>query len=377
MTDGSRRVIAGVDAHTDEHHAAVLDEGGRLLGTAAFPTTREGYEQLIAWVAGHGVIDRIGVESTGSFAAGLVRALAQKAIVTVEVNQPHAHTRHRRGKSDPIDAELAARAVLSAVASAIPKHTAGIVEAIRQLSVTRDSAVKARSAALNQLENLIITAPDELRAALTQRKTLPGKATLCLKLRPDLTRLREPAQAAKLALRSLARRIRDLDLEIKELDRQLDQLTRTAAPRTTRLLGVGTVHTSQLLVTAGQNIDRLRGEAAFARICAAAPIPASSGRTIRHRLDRGGDRQANKTLHMIAVCRLRHCPRTRAYAARRTAEGLSKRDIIRCLKRYIARELYHSLRADLTSLLPPPTPPRHPTTIACGAGPTGISRRRH
>jgi hypothetical protein len=137
------------------------------------------------------------------------------------------------------------------------------------------------------------------------------------------------------------------------------------------------VHTSQLLVTAGQNIDRLRGEAAFARICAAAPIPASSGRTIRHRLDRGGDRQANKTLHMIAVCRLRHCPRTRAYAARRTAEGLSKRDILRCLKRYIARELYHSLRADLTSLLPPPTPPRHPTTIACGAGPTGISRRRH
>jgi len=268
-------------------------------------------------------------------------------------------------------------ALSSAQASAIPKHTAGIVEAIRQLSVTRDSAVKARSAALNQLENLIITAPDEFRAALTQRKTLPGKATLCLKLRPDLTRLREPAQAAKLALRSLARRIRDLDLEINELDRQLDQLTRTAAPRTTRLLGVGTVHTSQLLVTAGQNIDRLRGEAAFARICAAAPIPASSGRTIRHRLDRGGDRQANKTLHMIAVCRLRHCPRTRAYAARRTAEGLSKRDIIRCLKRYIARELYHSLRADLTSLLPPPTPPRHPTTIACGAGPPGISRRRH
>jgi transposase len=374
MTDGSGRVIAGVDAHIDEHHAAVLDESGRLLGTAAFPATRGGYELLIAWVAEHGVIDRVGVESTGSFAAGLVRALAERAIVTVEVNQPHPHSRQRRGKSDPIDAELAARAVLSAVASAIPKHTAGIVEAIRQLSVARDSAVKARSAALNQLENLIITAPDELRAALTQPKTLRGKATLCLKLRPDLRRLREPAQAAKLALRSLARRVRDLNLEIGELDRQLTQLTRTAAPRTSRLLGVGSVHTSQLLITAGQNIERLHNEAAFARICAAAPIPASSGRTSRHRLDRGGDRRANKTLHMIAVCRLRHCPRTRAYAARRTQEGLSKRDIIRCLKRYIARELYHSLRADLTSLLPPP--PRHTVTITCGAGPTGISRRR-
>jgi transposase len=375
MTDEGRRVVAGVDAHTDEHHAAVLDESGRLLGTAAFATTREGYEQLIAWVAGHGVIDRVGVKSTGSFAAGLVRALQERAIVTVEVNQPHAHTRHRRGKSDPIDAELAARAVLSAVACAIPKHTAGIVEAIRQLSVTRASAVKARSAALNQLENLIITAPDELRAELQRPKTLSGKATLCRKLRPDLARLGEPAQAAKLALRSLARRVRDLDLEITELERQLERLTRIAAPRTTRLLGVGAVHTSQLLITAGHNIDRLRSEAAFAKICAAAPIPASSGRTTRHRLDRGGDRRANKTLHMIAVCRLQHCTRTRAYAARRSAEGLSKRDIIRCLKRYIARELYHSLRADLTSL-ELPTPPRRALTITRGAGPTGISSIR-
>jgi transposase len=311
----------------------------------------------------------------GSFAAGLVRALAQRAIVTIEVNQPHAHTRHRRGKSDPIDTELAARAVLSAVASAIPKRTSGIVEAIRQLAVTRESAVKERRAALNQLENLIITAPDELRAELQQRKTLSGKATLCRRLRPDLRRLREPAQAGKLALRSLARRVRALDLEINQLDRELDQLTRTAAPRTTRLLGVGSVHASQLLLTAGENIDRLRSEAAFARICAAAPIPASSGRTNRHRLDRGGDRRANKTLHMIAVCRLRHCPRTRAYAARRTAEGLSKRDVIPCLKRYIARELYHTLRTDLTS--PGLARASHPAiTTTYGAERTRASRRR-
>jgi transposase len=307
----------------------------------------------------------------GSFAAGLVRALAQRAIVTIEVNQPHAHTRHRRGKSDPIDTELAARAVLSAVASAIPKRTSGIVEAIRQLAVTRESAVKERRAALNQLENLIITAPDELRAELQQRKTLSGKATLCRRLRPDLRRLREPAQAGKLALRSLARRVRALDLEINQLDRELDQLTRTAAPRTTRLLGVGSVHASQLLLTAGENIDRLRSEAAFARICAAAPIPASSGRTSRHRLDRGGDRRANKTLHMIAVCRLRHCPRTRAYAARRTAEGFSKRDVIPCSS--ATSRASSTTRSAPTSRAPDsqehPTPRSRPPMAPNGLGP--------
>ena len=163
----------------------------------------------------------------------------------------------------------------------------------------------------------------------------------------------QPAEAAKFALRSLARRIRDLDQEITQLDRELERLVQLAAPRTTSLFGVGTQCASQLLVTAGQNIQRLRSEAAFAKICGAAPIQASSGRTSRHRLDYGGDRQANRALHMIAVCRLRHCERTRAYAARRTAEGLNRREILRCLKRYIARQTYHTLRADLDALNSP------------------------
>ena len=328
----------------------MLDEQGRLLATSAFPATARGYRRLIDWVERHGAIDRIGVESTGSFAAGLTRALQAHAIRVVEVNQPHPHARHRRGKSDPIDAELAARAALSGLASAVPKDTRGIVEAIRQLSVARNGAIKARSAALCQLEDLVITAPDELRRDLTARKTLRGKATLCLALRPNRASLHEPLHAARLALRSLATRIRELDGEIAQLDGHLERLVCTAAPRTTGLLGVGTVHASQLLVTAGNNIERLHSEAAFARICAAAPIPASSGRTTRHRLDHGGDRQANRTLHMIAVCRLRYCDKTRAYAERRTAEGLNKREIIRCLKRYIAREIYHTLRADLLDL---------------------------
>src|SRR6266568_7916880 len=350
MTDQRRAVVAGVDAHTDEHHLAVVDLQGRLLGAAAFPTTAEGYSRLIGWLRGQGEIERVGVESTGAYAAGLVRALLANAIRVVEVNQPHPHARQRLGKSDPVDAELPARAALSGQATALPKQTSGIVEAIRQLGVARARALKALTAALQQLDDLLITAPEALRSELRRGRTLKARAALCLHLRPDSERLHEPAQAAKLALRSLARRARQLEREIAELDQQLERLVTLAAPRTLQLFAVGTQSASQLLVTAGQNIERLRSEAAFARICGAAPIPASSGRTTRHRLDYGGDRQANRALHMIAVCRLRYCERTRAYATTRTADGLNKRDILRCLKRYIARETFHTLRADLKAL---------------------------
>jgi len=350
MTDQRGTVVAGVDAHTDEHHVAVVDLQGRLLGAAAFPTTAEGYTRLIRWLRGQGEIERVGVESTGAYAAGLVRALRANRIRVVEVNQPHPHARQRLGKSDPIDAELAARAALSGTATAVPKQTSGVVEAIRQLGVARNGALKARTAALQQLDDLIITAPEQLRSELRRGRTLKARAALCLHLRPDSDRLHEPAQAAKLALRSLARRARELEREITELDQQLERLVALAAPRTVQLFAVGTQSASQLLVTAGENIERLRSEAAFARICGAAPIPASSGRTTRHRLDYGGDRQANRALHMIAVCRLRHCDRTRAYATKRTADGLNRREILRCLKRYIARETYYALRADLEAL---------------------------
>jgi transposase len=350
MTDQQGAVVAGVDAHTDQHHVAVLDLRGRPLGAAAFPTTAAGYAQLIGWLRRFGQVERVGVESTGAYAAGLVRALIAEEIKVVEVNQPHPHARQRLGKSDPIDAELAARAALSGTASAVPKTTSGIVEAIRQLHVTRMGALKARTAALQQLDDLTITAPQKLRDELRHGRTLKARAALCRQLRPDSDRIHEPLQAAKLALRSLARRIGQLDREILELDQQLERLVAAAAPRTLRLFGVGTQAASQLLITAGQNIDRLKSEAAFAKICGAAPIPASSGRTTRHRLDYGGDRQANRALHMIAICRLRYCDRTRAYATRRTSDGLNRRETIRCLKRYIARQTYHTLRADLEEL---------------------------
>jgi transposase len=201
-----------------------------------------------------------------------------------------------------------------------------------------------------QLRDLVTTAPAELREMLVGA-TLRQQAARCRRLRPDPQRLHQPTEAAKLALRSLARRTAVLDHEVADLDNALEPLVRGAASRTTELLGVGVVSASQLLVTAGENIDRLRNEGAFAHLCGVDPIPASSGKTTRHRLNPGGDRAANAALHMIAIVRLRYCPRTRAYAARRTGEGRSKKDIIRCLKRYIAREVYHTLRADL--LAPP------------------------
>jgi transposase len=350
MKQEVRRVIGGVDSHADSHHAAALDERGRLLGTKSFAVSVAGYRELLAWLASFGPIARVGVESTGSYAAGLTRHLLAGGVRVLEVNQPHAHTRRRRGKTDAIDAELAARHALSLASAVTPKQSGGIVESIRQLRVARDSAVKSRSAAIVQLGDLVRTAPSELREQLAIRSTLKGKAALCRRLRPDTDRLGEPANAAKLALRSLARRIALLDDEIAQLDRQLTPLVATAAPRTTALLGISTGHAGQLLITAGQNIDRLHSEAAFAALCGASPIPIASGKRGRYRLNPGGDRQANRALHMIAVCRLRHCPKTRAYAHRRSSEGKTKKEIIRCLKRCIARQTYATLRDDLRSL---------------------------
>ena len=367
-------VVGGVDAHADTHHAAALDERGALLGSAGFPTTMDGYRELLDWLSSFGKLDVVAVESTGSYAAELVRYLRSQAVRVLEVNEPHPHTRRRLGKSDPLDAELAARAVLSGKARAIPKQTDGIVESIRQLRVARQSAVKARSAALAQLKDLLVTAPEPLREQLSEYKTLRGTAGRCRGLRPALSELEHPSQAARFALRSLARRIRLLDEEIAALDRQLERLVHSAAPRTTALLGISTGHAGQLLVSAGQNIERLRGEASFAALCGASPLPASSGKTNRHRLNYGGDRDANRALHLIAVCRLRYCPRTRAYAKRRAAEGKSKAEILRCLKRYIARETYNTLSADLASVRQQQR--RTATTIYCGAGPIGITRAR-
>src|SRR4051794_12861328 len=264
MTERSRGVVVGVDAHTDTHDVAVLDDCGRLLARQTFAADAAGYRGLHAWIETFAPVAAIGVESTGSYAAGLVRHLRAEGLEVLEVNQPHPHTRRRRGKSDPIDAELAARHVLTGNRPVVAKDTSGIVEAIRQLRVARDGAVKGRTAALNALTGLIITAPEDLRRQLTARKTKRARAKLCERLRPDPQRLREPEQAAKAARRPLARRIPEHAGAVELLVQQLPQLIPEAAPIAPNRVAFGTGHAAGLLVTAGQNIQRLRHEAAVA-----------------------------------------------------------------------------------------------------------------
>lgn len=343
-------IVGGVDTHRDTHHVAVVDQIGRPLADARFPATTRGYRQLLVWVSGQGVVERIGVEGTGSYGAGLARFLTESGVTVVEVDRPDRRTRRARGKSDSIDAYAAATAVLSGTASGIPKSRAGLVEAVRALRVARRGAVKARTQAMNQLRALVVTAPADLR---DQLRGLSSGALIdaCSRLRPGRHHGDLPGSggqkavlaAVKSALRHLARRYQHLAEEIRDLDDELRPLVHAAAPALLELRGVATEVAGQLLACVGDNPHRLRSEASFAHLCGVAPIPASSGRTDRHRLNRGGDRSANNALHTIVLSRLRYDPRTRQYVTRRTGQGLGKKEIMRCLKRYVAREVFHAL----------------------------------
>jgi transposase len=334
-------VIGGIDTHTDTHQAAVIDTVGRHLATEPFPTSPAGYQQLLDWLRSHGEVLAVGVEGTGAYGAELARFLSANGNTVVEVDRPDRKARRDNGKSDPVDAYAAATAVLSGRAKGTPKSRNGIAEAIRALRVARSSAIKARTQTINQIRTLIVTAPAEVRE---QFRGLPTVELIdhLARSRPagDLA---DPACAVRTALRRLARRYRALSQEIADADAELKPLVTRAAPQLVALPGVGPETAGQLLITAGDNPGRLRSEASFAHLCAAAPIPASSGRTNRHRLNRGGDRQANRALHTIVIVRMRHDRRTQEYVARRTAEGMSKKDIIRCLKRFVAREVYKHL----------------------------------
>jgi transposase len=274
--------------------------------------------------------------------AGLARFLDGQGQVVLEVNRPDRSTRRRRGKSDPVDAEAAARAVLAGQATAIPKTGSHLVEMIRCLRVARATAVKARTQAANALRAVVVTAPAELREQLRGLPT--GRlASTAARLRPGP--ILTVTAATKLALRVLGQRYQTLEAELAAVDAELDRLTAQASPRLRRLCGVGPEIAGALLVAAGDNPERLRSEAAFSMLCGASPIPASSGKTVRHRLNRGGNRQANTALYRIVVVRLRWHQPTRDYLVRRTKEGLSKREIIRCLKRYVAREIFAAMNA--------------------------------
>jgi len=331
-------VTGGVDTHLDTHTAAVVDAAGRMLGHRTFGADPVGYRQLLAWLESFGTLLLVGIEGTGAYGAGLARHLATKGVAMVEVDRPDRKARRLAGKSDPVDAEAAARAALGRVRIGVPKARDGRVEALRNLRVARRSAVDQRANCQRRIKTLIVTAPEPLRQQL---RGLGNTAllTTCIALRPDTSRVAEPTQATKVALRSLARRHAALSAELADLDALIAPLVAAINPDLIALHGVGPDTAGQLLITAGDNTDRLRSEGAFAMLCGVAPIPASSGKTHRHRLNRGGDRQANAALYRAVICRMRWDPRTRAYVQRRTAEGLSTKDIIRCLKRYVAREL--------------------------------------
>ncbi len=334
------RVTIGVDTHLDLHVAHAKDQLGRRLATVSVPTTPAGYRSLLAWARGLGEVEAFGVEGTGSYGAALARFLRAHGQVVVEVNRPDRQARRRRGKSDPLDAEAAARSVQAGEATVAPKAGDGVAEMLRCLRVARASAVKARTQAGNAIKALLVTAPAELREQL---RGLPTAKLVATAAAFPAGKPATPTAATMLALRLLAVRHQALTAEVTALDRELERLTAKAAPRLRALFGVGAESAAALLVAAGDNPDRLHSEAAFAMLCGSAPIPASSGKTVRHRLNRGGDRQANAALHRVVIVRLRWHQPTRDYVARRLAEGKTKREVIRCLKRYVAREVFAAL----------------------------------
>jgi transposase len=337
VTNLARSITGGVDTHLDVHVAAALDERGALLGVESFATTQDGYKKLLGWLSDFGPVDLVGVEGTGSYGAGLTRHLQAERVRVVEVDRPNRQRRRRKGKSDPEDAISAARAALSGDASGEAKTRDGTVESMRVLRVARTSARKNRTQALNQMRSLISTAPEVIRSELRGLNVfhLLERAS---SYRPGTKR--DIASLTKLSLRMLARRAIILEEEIAELDAILKPLVKETAPELVAALGIGTDAASALLVAAGDNPDRLRNEAAFAHLWGVSPIEASSGKQHRHRLNRSGDRQANSALWHIVITRMVYDPRTTEYIARRTKEGLSKKEAVRCLKRYVAREVY-------------------------------------
>ena len=340
----SRLVIAGVDTHKDFHVVVVLDELGRRVDAGLFASSSEGCNALVAWLCGLGEPQRVGVEGCGSYGAGLARVLRSHGIPVVEVCRADRQLRRRRGKSDEVDAEAAARAALSGHQVVTPKSADGPVESMRALKMARDSAVKARDQTGNQLHALILTAPCRDRFAE------PRIAVLITQLLAAEPGAISDQPGYEVALRSLARRWRALDTEATGLAAELKQVVSQAAPAgLLELSGVGPDVAATLMIAAGDNPHRLRSEASFAALCGVSPRDCSSGKHTHHRLNRGGNRDANKALWRIVMVRMRWDQTTRNYIDKRVRDGKTRRAAIRCLKRYIAGDVYRLLTA-------PPTP---------------------
>jgi transposase len=347
----SRVVIGGVDTHKDLHVAAIVDTEAVVLGTESFSTTRAGYRAMVRWMRTFGDIRKVGVEGTGSYGAGITRHLTEAGIEVLEVDRPDRTDRRRRGKSDTLDAQAAALAALASRRTSTPKRKDGLVESLRVLRLTRATAIRSRTKALQLLGMHVVSAPEELRDQVRNLTRMQLLRT-CAGWRPDTIGFRDPVVATRIALKSLARRILELNDEIADLDELINPLVAELAPQLLARPCIGVEIAGQILVTLGGNPTRIRTEASFAMLCGVAPLPASSGKTQRHRRNRGGDRQANRALHMAAISRMRTDQRTKAYVARKTAQGHSKLEIIRCIKRYLAREIYYLIRPPTTLTKP-------------------------
>jgi transposase len=339
----ARIVVGGVDTHKDLHVAAVVDANDSVLESRCFATTRQGYKQMLVWMRSFGQVRCIGIESTGTYGAGLQRYLQNAGVEVLEVTTPDKHDRRKRGKDDDLDAQNAAHAAFAGKRTVTPKSRDGMIESLRVLKACRRTAIAGRRVALQMIHNTIVCAPDELRETLRTLTRMQLIRTLAA-WRPDLSDYRNMASAYRITLKSLGRRYLELHDEIADLDTMIGAIVDELAPALVARNSIGHESAAQLLLTAGHNTERLNSESSFAALCGVSPVPASSGKVTRHRLNRGGDRAANSALHIIAICRLRTDPRTKAYVARRIAEGHSKLEAIRCLKRYIAREVFAIIR---------------------------------
>jgi len=341
IVEAGRTVIGGVDTHLDVHVAAALDPIGGVLGVESFDATPQGHKALFEWMGAFGTVSKVGVEGTGAYGAGLGRFLKGAGVEVVEVDRPNRQVRRTSGKSDPVDAVEAARAVLSGRATGTPKSRDGNVEAIRALLVAKRSAREGRLRAIAQMRHLSYTAPDQLRCrlkGLSIKRFVAEAAAMRPRVGSDPV-----VYATKVSLSTLGRRVLAFEEETAAIDELLDELVTATAPQMLALFGVGLDTAATLLVTAGDNPKRLHSEAAWAHLCGVAPIQASSGKVTRHRLNRGGDRHANQALWRIVMTRISADPRTREYMERRTKEGRSKREVMRILKRYVAREVFKHL----------------------------------